>query len=145
MRRVGRSPELVVMFVASEAAFSAAALSDAKLLEDAARDRVVIAKPATMVALLQAVGLAWREATLSERAERVRELAVDPCRRIAKFAEHLSNSGRESSGPRGPTTRLWARSRAGSCRPRAGWPRWASQTARRSSRPREWRHKSARP
>ena len=69
-RRVGRSPELVVMFVASEAAFSAAALADPKLLEDAARDRVVIATPATMVALLQAVGLGWREATLSERAER---------------------------------------------------------------------------
>jgi DNA recombination protein RmuC len=57
------------MFVASEAAFSAAALADPKLLEDAARERVVIATPATMVALLQAVGLAWREATLSERAE----------------------------------------------------------------------------
>jgi DNA recombination protein RmuC len=47
-----------------------------------------------MVALLQAVGLAWREATLSERAERVRELAVELCRRIAKFADHLSNSGK---------------------------------------------------
>jgi DNA recombination protein RmuC len=93
-RRVGRSPELVVMFVASEAAFSAAALADPKLLEDAARERVVIATPATMVALLHAVGLAWREATLSERAERVRELAVELCRRIAKFAEHLGNSGK---------------------------------------------------
>jgi DNA recombination protein RmuC len=93
-RRVGRSPEMVVMFVASEAAFSAAALADPKLLEDAARQRVVIATPATMVALLQAVGLAWREATLSERAERVRELAVELCRRIATFAEHLSNSGK---------------------------------------------------
>jgi DNA recombination protein RmuC len=93
-RRVGRSPEMVVMFVASEAAFSAAALADPKLLEDAARERVVIATPATMVALLQAVGLAWREATLSERAERVRELAVELCRRIATFADHLSNSGK---------------------------------------------------
>jgi DNA recombination protein RmuC len=92
--RVGRSPEMVVMFVASEAAFSAAALADPKLLEQAARERVVIATPATMVALLQAVGLAWREATLSERAERVRELAVELCRRIGKFAEHLSNSGK---------------------------------------------------
>lgn len=66
--RVGRSPAMVVMFVASKAAFSAAALQDPKLLEDAARDRVVIATPATMVARLQAVGLAWREVTLSERA-----------------------------------------------------------------------------
>jgi DNA recombination protein RmuC len=54
----------------------------------------VTAPPATIVVLLQAVGLAWREATLSERAERVRELAVELCRRIAKFAEHLSNSGK---------------------------------------------------
>jgi DNA recombination protein RmuC len=93
-RRVGRSPEMVVMFVASEAAFSAAAVADPKLLEDAARERVVIATPATMVALLQAVALAWREATLSERAERVRELAVELCQRIARFADHLSSSGK---------------------------------------------------
>src|SRR4051794_29077849 len=92
--RVGRSPEMVVMFVASEAAFSAAALTDPTLLEDAARQRVVIATPATMVALLQAVGLAWRETTLSERAEKVRELAVELCRRIAKLGDHLSNSGK---------------------------------------------------
>jgi DNA recombination protein RmuC len=92
--RVGRSPEMVVMFVASEAAFSAAAMANPKLLEEAARQRVVIATPATMVALLQAVGLAWREATLSERAERVRELAVELCQRIGKFADHLSNSGK---------------------------------------------------
>jgi DNA recombination protein RmuC len=82
------------MFVASEAAFSAAALQDPRLLEDAARERVVIATPATMVALLQAVGLAWREATLSERAERVRELAVELCRRIATFGEHLGQVGK---------------------------------------------------
>ena len=85
--RVGRSPEMVVMFVASEAAFSAAALADPKLLEDAARDRVVIATPATMVALLQAVGLAWREATLSERAERVRELESRPTRGHARASD----------------------------------------------------------
>lgn len=93
-KRVGRSPEMVVMFVASEAAFSAAALADPKLIEDAARERVVIATPATMVALLQAVGLAWREVTLSKRAERVRDLAVELCRRIATFGDHLGHSGK---------------------------------------------------
>ncbi len=87
-------PDGVLAEVSAEAAFSAATLAHPKLLEDAARERVVIATPATMVALLQAVGLAWREATLSERAERVRELAVELCRRIAKFADHLSNSGK---------------------------------------------------
>jgi hypothetical protein len=38
-----------------------------------------------MVALIQAVGLPWREATLSDRAERVRELAVELCRRIVSY------------------------------------------------------------
>jgi DNA recombination protein RmuC len=85
---------MVVMFVASEAAFSAAALADPKLIEDAARERVVIATPATMVALLQAVGLAWREVTLSKRAERVRELAVELSRRLATFSDHLAQSGK---------------------------------------------------
>jgi DNA recombination protein RmuC len=73
---------------------SAGALADPKLLEDAAKDRVVIATPATTFALLQAVGLAWREATLSERASACVSWRSSLCRRIAKFAEHLTNSGK---------------------------------------------------
>jgi DNA recombination protein RmuC len=44
--RFDRAPEMVVMFIASEAAFAAAVQRDPRLIEDAARQKVVIATPA---------------------------------------------------------------------------------------------------
>lgn len=92
--RFERSPEMVVMFVASEAAFAAAAQRDPDLLIDAARQRVVIATPATMLALLQVVKLGWREHALSANAERIRELATEMIGRLATFTGHLSKVGK---------------------------------------------------
>ncbi|HEX4108209.1 MAG TPA: DNA recombination protein RmuC [Solirubrobacteraceae bacterium] len=92
--RVRGSPEMVVMFIPSEAAFAAAASRDPGLLEDAARQRVVIATPATMLALLQVVALGWREAALSEHAERVRELAHELIGRLGAVGNHLAREGR---------------------------------------------------
>ena len=91
--RFKRAPEMVVMFVASEAAFAAAAETDAELLEDAARKRVAIATPATMVALLQVVALGWHEEALSENAERVGELANELVKRLEILTRHFSDVG----------------------------------------------------
>ncbi|MEN3282434.1 MAG: recombination protein RmuC [Solirubrobacteraceae bacterium] len=88
--RVGRSPEIVVMFVPSEAAVSAALLRDDRLLDDAARQGVVIATPCTLVALLQVVALAWREEAVSEHAEKIRGLGVELCRRVGVFSDRLA-------------------------------------------------------
>lgn len=93
-RSFARAPEMVVMFVASEAAFAAAAHRDPGLLGDAARHRVAIATPATMLALAQVVALGWREAALSENAERVREVATELVRRMGVLGGHLDRVGR---------------------------------------------------
>lgn len=85
---------MVVMFVASEAAFAAAAQRDPDLLLDAARQRVVIATPSTMLALLQVVKLGWREHALSANAERIRELATEMIGRLGTFTGHLSKVGK---------------------------------------------------
>lgn len=93
-RRFARAPEMVVMFIASEAAFAAAVQRDPRLLEDAARQKVVIATPATMLALLQVVQLGWREHALSANAEQVRELAGELVARLATFGGHLAKVGK---------------------------------------------------
>jgi DNA recombination protein RmuC len=92
--RFERAPEMVVMFIASEAAFAAAVERDPRLIEDAARQKVVIATPATMLALLQVVQLGWREHALSENAEQVRELATELIGRLGTFTCHLSKIGK---------------------------------------------------
>ena len=94
--RFDRAPEMVVMFIASEAAFAAAVQRDPRLIEDAARQKVVIATPATMLALLQVVQLGWREHALSENAEQVRELATELIGRLGVFTGHLGE-GRQGA------------------------------------------------
>lgn len=91
--RFRRAPEIVVMFVASEAAFCAAAERDPEMLEIAARDRVVITTPATMVALLHVVALGWRERDLSENAEQVRGIADELVKRLGVMTRHLAGVG----------------------------------------------------
>jgi DNA recombination protein RmuC len=88
------SPEMVVMFIPSEAAFAAATAHDPHLLDDAGRRRVVLATPATMLALLQVVALGWREARMSEHAEQVRELAEELIGRLGAVSAHLDKQGR---------------------------------------------------
>ena len=92
--RFDRAPEMVVMFIASEAAFAAAVQRDPRLIDDAARQKVVIATPATMVALLQVVALGWREHALSENAAQVRELATELIGRLGVFTGHLGKVGK---------------------------------------------------
>jgi DNA recombination protein RmuC len=92
--RFERTPEMVVMFVPSEAAVSVAAQRDPELLADAAKLRVMIATPTSMVALLQVVALGWREESMSQHAERVGALGAELARRLGTFAEHLSKTSR---------------------------------------------------
>jgi DNA recombination protein RmuC len=92
--RFDRAPEMVVMFIASEAAFAAAVQHDPRLIEDAARQKVVIVTPATMLALLQVVQLGWREHALSENAAQVRELATELIGRLGVFTGHLGKVGK---------------------------------------------------
>jgi DNA recombination protein RmuC len=91
--RFERSPEMVILFMPSEAAFAAALQEDGGLLEDAARMRVVIATPSTLLALLQVVALGWREASMSEHAERIRGLAAELVSRLGGVAGHLAKQG----------------------------------------------------
>jgi DNA recombination protein RmuC len=92
--RFDRAPEMVVMFIASEAAFAAAVQRDPRLIDDAARQKVVIATPATLLALLQVVQLGWREHALSENARQVRELATELIGRLGVFTGHLGKVGK---------------------------------------------------
>lgn len=91
--RFERSPEMVVMFIGSEAAFSAASAEAPELIDEAAKANVVIATPATLIASLQAIRLIWREKALSENAEEVRKHATQIAERLGVLSGHLSKVG----------------------------------------------------
>src|SRR5690606_9928818 len=66
-----QAPEFVVMFVPAEAFLSAALERDPSLMEEAARKNVILASPATLLALLRTVAYSWRQQALADNAQRV--------------------------------------------------------------------------
>ncbi len=89
-----KSPDFVVLFIPGDQFLSAAMDVDDGLLEEALRQQIVLATPTSFIALLRAVAYGWRQLTVAENAEKIRETGEDLYRRLTTFAEHLSRLGR---------------------------------------------------
>jgi DNA recombination protein RmuC len=88
------SPDFVVLFIPGDQFLSAALDIDRTLIEDALSKQVILATPTSFVALLRAVAYGWRQETLAENAEAIREVGQEMFGRLTTFAEHLSKLGR---------------------------------------------------
>ncbi|MEJ2116000.1 MAG: DNA recombination protein RmuC [Gammaproteobacteria bacterium] len=88
------SPDFVVLFIPGEQFLSAALEQEPQLLEDALKNKVILATPTSIVALLRAVAFGWRQIAVAENAEKIRELGEDLYHRLATFAEHLQKLGK---------------------------------------------------
>ncbi len=87
------SPDFVVLFIPGDHFLSAALEVDPKLLEDSMTDRIVLATPSSLVALLRAVAFGWRQETLAENAEEIRAVGAELYERLRTFAGHLEKLG----------------------------------------------------
>ena len=88
------SPDFVVLFIPGEQFLTAALEQDPQLLEDALKNKVILSTPTSIIALLRAVAFGWRQLSVAENAEKIRELGEDLYHRLATFAEHLQRLGK---------------------------------------------------
>ncbi len=92
-RQFTPSPEFVVMFLPSESFYRYAVEQDAGLLELGPSQRVILASPTTLIAVLFAVAAGWREETLAESARQVSELGRELYERLSTMGTHVSKLG----------------------------------------------------
>ena len=94
------SLDYVVLFVPAESLFSAALEGDHDLIIWAAARRILLATPASLIALLRSVSVCWQQHAQTENARAIAEAAQDLYARVATFTEHFENirDGLEKAG-----------------------------------------------
>jgi DNA recombination protein RmuC len=85
--------EMVIMFVPGDQLVDAALERRPDLVEVAAAQNVVLASPSTLIGLLRAVHVGWRERELSDNAEELFRLGRELHERAAITLEHASRVG----------------------------------------------------
>jgi DNA recombination protein RmuC len=92
------SPDFVVLFLPGETLFSAALQHDLKLVEEALQQRVLLASPITLIALLTTVAHAWRQEALVDNYREVAQLGKEFYDRLARFAGHMDDVRKKLDG-----------------------------------------------
>lgn len=81
--------DYVVLFVPAESLFSAALEGDHDLIVWAAEKRILLATPASLIALLRSVSVSWQQHAQTENAQKIAEAAQELFVRVVTFTEHL--------------------------------------------------------
>jgi DNA recombination protein RmuC len=81
--------DYVVLFVPAESLFSAALEGDHDLIIWAAGKRILLATPASLIALLRSVSVSWQQHAQTENAQKIAEAAQEFYARVVKFTEHF--------------------------------------------------------
>jgi DNA recombination protein RmuC len=88
------TPECVVMFIPGEAFCSAALEADPELLDNAFGLNVIIASPASLMALLKAAAFGWRQESIADNARAISQLGQELHKRIGDVASRMERLGR---------------------------------------------------
>ncbi|MFZ4761409.1 MAG: DNA recombination protein RmuC [Alphaproteobacteria bacterium] len=88
------SPEFVVLFLPTEAMFRAALEGDPSLLEMSFGERVVLATPITLIALLKTASYGWNQEKIAKNAMDIKKAGEQLYNAMGTFSEHMNRLGR---------------------------------------------------
>lgn len=92
-KNIQPSPEFVVLFIPGEAFYSAALRYEPDLFERGTSVGVILASPATLIALLKAAAYGWKQEALSKNADEIRKLGLELHERVAAVAKNMDDLG----------------------------------------------------
>jgi DNA recombination protein RmuC len=92
------TPDYVVMFLPGEGFFRTAVEADPSLLGTGGNDRVILASPMMLIALLRLVGSVWNEEKVAESAREVNRLGQELYERLSTMTDHFVTLGKRLDG-----------------------------------------------
>jgi DNA recombination protein RmuC len=88
------TPEFVLMFLPVESFFSVAIRKDPTLIEYGIKEKVIIATPCSLIAILRAISFAWQQETVAKNAREIGETGREVVIILGKLIQRLQEFGR---------------------------------------------------
>lgn len=89
-KQFSNSLDYVVLFLPAESLFSAALEGDQEIIVWAAQRKILLATPASLIALLRSVSVSWQQHAQTENSQRILEEARVLYTRVTKFLDHFA-------------------------------------------------------